>query len=202
MVNNLLLSVILGIVFVGTLYPLFVEAVSGEKLSVGAPYFNAVAGPLALLLAVLVGIGPLLSWRRERRPVLKRLTVPALIGATALVLADHPLRPAWRWLPLLGLAIAPGVAAASIAPLWRRNLRRTPLFTWGMVVAHFGIAVALAGMASDSAFTSETLVAAQPGRDARGRPVAGRFEGVEPGRRARTGPRSRPSFAPRAGRAS
>ena len=48
MINNLILSVILGIVFVGTLYPLFVEAVSGEKLSVGAPYFNAVAGPLAL----------------------------------------------------------------------------------------------------------------------------------------------------------
>ena len=55
-VNNLLLSVILGIVFLGTLYPLFVEAVSGEKLSVGAPYFNSVAGPLALLLAVLVGV--------------------------------------------------------------------------------------------------------------------------------------------------
>src|SRR3954470_6369860 len=50
-INNLLLSVVLGIVFLGTLYPLFVEAVSGEKLSVGAPYFNSVAGPLALVLA-------------------------------------------------------------------------------------------------------------------------------------------------------
>src|SRR5437762_14118620 len=85
-INNLLLSIILGVVFLGTLYPLFVEAVSGEKLSVGAPYFNAVAGPLALVLAVLVGIGPLLSWRREARPVLKKLTVPALFGATALVI--------------------------------------------------------------------------------------------------------------------
>src|SRR5881227_1654701 len=67
--NNLLLSVILGVVFLGTLYPLFVEATTGEKLSVGAPYFNSVAGPLALVLATLVGIGPLLSWRHERRPV-------------------------------------------------------------------------------------------------------------------------------------
>ena len=85
-INNLILSVILGIVFVGTLYPLFVEAVSGEKLSVGAPYFNAVAGPLALILALLVGVGPLLSWRRERRPVFKLLTIPALLGATALAI--------------------------------------------------------------------------------------------------------------------
>ena len=85
-INNLLLSVILGIVFLGTLYPLFVEAVSGEKLSVGAPYFNSVAGPLALVLAALVGVGPLLRWRRETRPVLKKLTVPALLGVTALVI--------------------------------------------------------------------------------------------------------------------
>ena len=83
-VNNLLLSVILGIVFLGTLYPLFVEAVTGEKLSVGAPYFNAVAGPLALLLALLVGIGPLLSWRRERRPVWGQLKIPALICISVL----------------------------------------------------------------------------------------------------------------------
>jgi cytochrome c-type biogenesis protein CcmF len=57
-------------------------------LSVGAPYFNAVAGPLALLLAILVGIGPLLTWRSNRRPVLGRLKVPALLGAAALVVTD------------------------------------------------------------------------------------------------------------------
>src|SRR4029077_8234340 len=85
-VNNLLLSVVLGIVFLGTLYPLFVEALSGEKLSVGAPYFNAVAGPLALILAVLVGIGPLLSWRHQRRRVFGKLKIPALLGATALAI--------------------------------------------------------------------------------------------------------------------
>src|SRR5213075_97027 len=101
-VNNLLLSVILGIVFLGTLYPLFVEAVSGEKLSVGAPYFNAVAGPLALILAALVGVGPLLSWRRERRPVLKKLTIPALLGASALVMTVIVAR-AIGILPRLGL---------------------------------------------------------------------------------------------------
>ena len=88
--------------FVGTLYPLFVEAVSGEKLSVGAPYFNAVAGPLALILALLVGVGPLLSWRRERRPVFKRLTIPALLGATALAITLI-LAPDMAILPRLGL---------------------------------------------------------------------------------------------------
>lgn len=161
-INNLLLSVILAIVFLGTLYPLFVEAVTGEKLSVGAPYFNAVAGPLALVLAVLVGIGPLLAWRRERRPVFKQLTVPALLGLSALVFT-FILAPGMTILPRLGLTVATYLAAASILPLIGRNPFRAPLATWGMAVAHFGIAVALTGMAMNAAFTSERLAIAKRG---------------------------------------
>ena len=161
-INNLILSVILGIVFLGTLYPLFVEAVSGEKLSVGAPYFNAVAGPLALVLAVLVGIGPLVSWRRERRPVFRRLRVPALLGVTALAITII-LSPDIGMLPRFGFAVAAFLGAAGILPLLGRNPLRAPLATWGMVVAHFGIAVALAGMAANAAFTSERLAVAKPG---------------------------------------
>jgi cytochrome c-type biogenesis protein CcmF len=154
--------VILGIVFVGTLYPLFVEALSGEKLSVGAPYFDAVAGPLALFLAVLVGIGPLLAWRREQRPVLKQLQVPALIGITAIAITII-LWPGMRILPRAGFTIGAYLAGASILPLVRRNPLRAPLAAWGMVIAHFGIAVALLGMAANAAFTSERLAIARPG---------------------------------------
>jgi len=161
-INNLFLSVILGIVFLGTLYPLFVEAVSGEKLSVGAPYFNSVAGPLALVLAVLVGVGPLLGWRHERRPVFKQLTIPALLGVAALAMSIILSRDTGL-LPRLGFGVAAFLAAAAILPLVRRNPLRAPLATWGMVVAHFGIAVALAGMAANAAFTSERLAIARPG---------------------------------------
>jgi cytochrome c-type biogenesis protein CcmF len=161
-INNLLLSVILGIVFLGTLYPLFVEAMSGEKLSVGAPYFNAVAGPLALVLASLVGIGPLLSWRRERRTIWGQLKVPALLGGAALAITIF-LAPDIGILPRLGFGVAAFLAAASVLPLIGRNPFRAPLETWGMVIAHFGIAVALGGMAANTAFTSERLAVARPG---------------------------------------
>ena len=178
-INNLLLSVILAIVFLGTLYPLFAEAVTGEKLSVGAPYFNSVAGPLALLLAVLIGIGPLLSWRRERRPVFRKLTVPALLGAGALLITMI-LAPDIGILPRLGLAIAAYLAGASILPLAGRNPLRTPLATWGMVVAHFGIAVALAGMAANAAFTAEKLAIARPGERMSVGPWLVQLESVTP----------------------
>jgi len=178
-INNLLLSVILGIVFVGTLYPLFVEAVSGEKLSVGAPYFNAVAGPLALILAVLVGIGPLLAWRRERRPVFKALRVPALLGVTALVIS-FIVAPGIGILPRSGLVVASYLAAASILPLIGRNPLRAPVATWGMVLAHFGIAVALTGMAMNAAFTEERLAVARTGDRLSVGPWLVEFAGVTP----------------------
>ena len=179
-VNNLLLSAILGIVFFYTLYPLGVEAVTGEKLSIGPPYFNKFAGPIALALITVMGLGPLLRWRRDRaREAIGRYSVPLLISAAAL-LALVLLAPGIGLLPLLGLGLAPGVAAASLAPLWKRNLRRTPLFIWGMVVAHLGIAVSLTGMAAESAFTRETLVAARIGQTAVVGPFQVELQGVEP----------------------
>jgi cytochrome c-type biogenesis protein CcmF len=177
--NNLLLTVILGIVFFGTLYPLFVEAAAGEKLSVGPPYFNTVAGPLALLLAALVAVGPLLSWRREPRPMLKRLAIPALLAATALVISLFA-APQIGLLPRLGLVAAAWLAPASILPLVGRSLRRTPLATWGMALAHFGVAVAIAGMASDSAFSQEKLAAVRPGETLSVGPWLVRLQSLSP----------------------
>ena len=178
--NNLLLSAILGVVLVGTLYPLGLEVATGDKLSVGAPYFNAAAGPLALALIATMAAGPLLRWRRDSLAALvRRIALPLLLMAATCLLILL-LAPGIRVLPLLGLTLAAGTAAASLGPLWRRNPRRTPLFTWGMAVAHLGIAVSLAGMASEAAFTRETLVAARPGETVEVGPYRVQLTAVEP----------------------
>jgi cytochrome c-type biogenesis protein CcmF len=175
--NNLLLSVILGTVFVGTLYPLAVEAVSGEKISVGPPYFNLVTGPLVLLLAALLFIGPLLRWRRDSRPNFRRVALPALVTCVALGLT---LLEEMSLLSRLGLAFAAGLAVASFLPLAGRELRRTPLTIWGMVISHFGVALAMAGAAADSSLTRETLAPARPGETLTVGPWQVRFNGVDP----------------------
>ncbi|MET0249545.1 MAG: heme lyase CcmF/NrfE family subunit [Sphingobium sp.] len=165
--NNLLLCVVLGIVLIGTLYPLMTEAF-GHKVSVGAPYFDRIAGPIALTLMLLMAVGPLLRWRHDNLAALgKRIAVPALLLALSLIALIAIGAGTIGVLPLLGLAIAIPVGVASLAPLWKRKLLRTPLFTWGMVIAHLGCAVSLAGMACDSAFTVEKLVAARPGESIR-----------------------------------
>lgn len=160
--NNLFLSVILATVLVGTLYPVAAEAF-GDRISVGPPYFNATAGPLALLLILTMAAGPLLRWRKDDGAVLKRHAPWLLLIAALAVAAIVLFAPSIGILPLLGLALAAAVAVASLLPLRGRNLRRTPLPVWGMVVAHFGVAVALAGMATESAFIEERLAAVAPG---------------------------------------
>ncbi len=176
--NNLLLTVILVIVLAGTLYPLGLEAIAGKKISVGAPYFNATAGPLALLLIAVMAAGPLLRWRSDRpRALLDRVALPLLIAAAALLLVAA-FGGTIGVLPMLGLIFAAGVAAASVAPLWKRKLARAPLFTYGMVLAHLGCAVSIAGMASDSAFTKENMVAVAAGETKSVGPFAVTLQGV------------------------
>ncbi|MDG5748644.1 heme lyase CcmF/NrfE family subunit [Qipengyuania sp. XHP0207] len=160
--NNVMLSAILAIVLLGTLYPLLTEAFD-VRVSVGPPYFNPVGAIFAVPMFAIMAIGPLLRWRQDRveriRPELSlfaALVLVALIGFG--IVANVAI------LPLLGLALGIGLAVASFLPLRGRSLKRVPLATWGMVVAHFGIAVALLGMASESAFSREKLAAIEPGQ--------------------------------------
>ena len=178
-VNNVALSAILGIVLFGTLYPLVTEAFD-TRVSVGPPYFNPVSAVFFVPMMLVLMVGPLLRWRQDRagrvaRPLGLAWTALLMTGVIVLVATS------WiGWLPWLGLALAAGLAVASFLPLRGRNLRRTPLAVWGMVVAHFGVAVALAGMASESAFSVEKLVAARAGETVEVGPWQVQFHGVEP----------------------
>jgi cytochrome c-type biogenesis protein CcmF len=107
------------------------------------------------------------------------LTVPALLAAAAL-LVTFMLAPSIGILPRMGLTVAAFLTSASILPLVGRNPLRAPLATWGMVIAHFGIAVALAGMAANSALTAEKLAIAKPGEQLAVGPWLVQLDGVTP----------------------
>ena len=176
--NNVMLTALLGIVLLGTLYPLVTEAF-GTKVSVGPPYFNPVGAIFAVPMMLVMAIGPLLRWRRDS---FSRVRGPAIAGVIALVglLVALSIWRSFDVLPLIGMALSVVLAMASFLPLRGRNLRRMPLAVWGMVIAHFGIALALFGMAADSALTVEKLAAARPGDVTQVGPWSVKLEAVEP----------------------
>lgn len=164
--NNIFLSVILAVILIGTLYPIAAEAL-GDKISVGPPYFNKATVPIAVLLMLALVVGPLLRWRRDDLGRLKYW----LIGAAAILLlsclAIWKFAPEIGIFPLLGIALSLTLAVAAWMPLRGRKLLRTPIPVFGMVIAHFGLAVSVFGMAAESGFSSETLTALAPGESAK-----------------------------------
>jgi cytochrome c-type biogenesis protein CcmF len=163
--GGLMLVVACGAVLLGTLYPLLLDALTGQKLSVGPPYFEAVFVPLMTPMVLLMGVGPLVRWKEaEAAELARRLRLPLLLAPVAAGV-HGVLVGALGVLPLLGLLLAWWVAAsvvAALAPQWRQ-WHRMPRWQWGMHVAHLGVAVFIVGVTLVSSLQREEDVKLAPG---------------------------------------
>jgi cytochrome c-type biogenesis protein CcmF len=166
--NNVLLLVAAGAVLLGTLYPLFLDALGLGKISVGPPYFEAVFAPLMAPALFLMGVGPLARWKEARLPQL----AVRLKWAFAVAVATAALLPLTlgKWTPMiaLGLLLAAWIVAAGLVNLHERltqlaaagqplgaRLRSLPRGYWGMLVAHFGVGVFLIGVTMVRGYETE-----------------------------------------------
>ena len=176
--NNVMLSAILAVVLLGTLYPLLAEAF-GTRVSIGPPYYNPVTAVFAVPMLLVLLVGPMLRWKRDK---LSRVRVPVALCVAILAAALTALIffTGAGVLPTIGLAVAAALALASWFPLRGRKLRRVPLALWASMLAHFGIAVSLFGMASESAFSIERLVAVEAGDVVEVGPFTASLRAVEP----------------------
>jgi cytochrome c-type biogenesis protein CcmF len=175
--NNLFLTTACLTVFIGTLYPLALEAFTGAKISVGAPFFNLTFGPLFVALMFAMPFGPLLAWKRgDLLGVAQRLMTAFGIGLAA-VGAAFALEGGASALAPFGVGLAAYVMAGAVVDLIERTgLFRVPLAAvraraaglprsaWGTGVAHFGIAAAMLGIISAGTWGTERIVALQPGQ--------------------------------------
>jgi cytochrome c-type biogenesis protein CcmF len=190
-INNLLLTAACAAVFLGTLYPLFLEAVTGAKVSVGPPFFNATFVPLMVPLIFLMAIGPLLPWKRgDLAGALTRLKLAALGAVLAAALAFY-LRSGGPLLAVAAIGLAAWLFVGTLVewgeriklfrvPLgdsWRRA-RSLPRAAHGMTLAHAGMAVVMAGMIGSSVWKSEVVTNLKPGETVEIAGYSLLFEGV------------------------
>jgi cytochrome c-type biogenesis protein CcmF len=166
--NNLFLTTSCAAVMIGTLYPLALEQLTGEKITVGAPYFNLSCGVLMLALCAIIPFGQSLAWKRgDLVGVAQRLVVAAAAGLCTAVAVVAARRGGPVLAPLgAGLAVYVIIGAMSeiVARLWRGGasislaLSRAaglPLSAWGSAFAHIGVGVTLLGLAM-TGFGAET----------------------------------------------
>lgn len=175
--NNLFLTTACLTVFVGTLYPLALEAVTGTKISVGAPFFNLTFGPLFVPLLFAMPFGPLLAWKRgDILGVAQRLMAAFGVGLVMIAIVAVAEGSVFTLAPF-GIALALFIMMGAVTDIAERiGLFRTPLSvvlqraaglprsTWGTAFAHFGIAVTLLGIVSVSTWATERIVAVKVGQ--------------------------------------
>ncbi|RYC31508.1 heme lyase CcmF/NrfE family subunit [Lichenibacterium minor] len=174
--NNLFLSACCATVLVGTLYPLALEATTGQKISVGAPFFNLTFGPLMVPLLFVMPFGPALAWKRgDLLGAVQRLMVALTVGLVIAVVLVAVTRGGPVLAPLgVGLAAYIIVGALSDVAL-RVRPRPMPLRTvveraaglprsaWGTAIAHAGMGVTLLGLAA-TGWGVERIAAVHPGQ--------------------------------------
>jgi cytochrome c-type biogenesis protein CcmF len=183
-VNNLLLVALCATIFWGTFFPLISELFTGTKSSLAAPWFDRYTTPLAILLVLFTGIGPLLAWRRVSWATAKRVFLAPAVSAAAVGVAlalftDAPHKP-WAFalflfasFALVGLGqefwrgakarrtLKGGSMPAALVGVVSRNRRR-----YGGYIVHIGIAVLLIGIAASSSFQTKRDVVLRPGESA------------------------------------
>jgi cytochrome c-type biogenesis protein CcmF len=175
--NNLLLTTAAATVFLGTLYPLFLDAFGGEKVSVGPPFFNATFVPLMIPLVIAVGIGPLLPWKRaDLGGVMARLKM-AFVVAALVALGTAYLTWGKTVFGPIGIGIAGWLCASVLLEMGERiglgriafgdSLERAaglPRAAWGMTIAHFGLAITVAGVTGAALWQVESIQIMKPGQ--------------------------------------
>jgi len=164
LVNNVLLVVACGAVLLGTLYPLLIDALGLGKLSVGAPYFNAVFVPIMLPLLVLVSAGPVARWKHATVADIARKLWPAALVALLAGIGLPLVAGAWHGTVALALGLAVWITAAIVLQAIDRFKTGTPARAWwGMQIAHFGLAAFVVGVAMVSTYEEERDVRMSPG---------------------------------------
>ncbi|WP_411728225.1 heme lyase CcmF/NrfE family subunit [Methyloglobulus sp.] len=170
LINNVLLVVTAASILLGTLYPLVIDALGLGKISVGPPYFNAVFIPLMAPLAIAVGGGMLLRWKRDSLGELasrvRWMIMVCVIGGMLLPL----LMPFYSWAAALGLTLALWTVAMTALSFidrmggkgWER-LAKIPTGFYGMTIAHLGIAVFVVGITLTSVYSVEKDIRMAPG---------------------------------------
>ncbi|HEX8048637.1 heme lyase CcmF/NrfE family subunit, partial [Rhizobium sp.] len=192
--NNLILTVACGTVLTGTLYPLALETLTGDKISVGPPFFNMTFGLLMTPILIAVPFGPLLAWKRgDLLGVLQRLYVAAALALMAGLVLFY-VRHGGPVLAVLGLAAGFFLVFGAVTDLWYRagigkvkgnvawrRLSGLPRSAFGTALAHAGLGVTVLGIVAVTTFETENITTMKPGGTAELGGYTLRFDGTKPG---------------------
>ena len=154
LINNILMVVICSTVFLGTIYPLLVETLTNNKISVGEPYYNSTVIPIMIPAILVMGIGPILGWGKEDKSKTLKKIFPAILLTTIMTIFIFLIYQSYSVIGIAGIILAFWIISNNLLILIKKNKN----CSMGMIIAHLGIGLVILGITSSSIWQEEKII--------------------------------------------
>ncbi len=153
LVNNILMVIVCATVFLGTIYPLLVEAFTNNKISVGEPYYNSTVVPIMIPAILIMGIGPMLSWGREDKSKIFKKIFPSILLTIIITVFIFLFYQSYNLIGIVGIILAFWIISNNFIILFQKIPNRSS----GMIIAHLGIGLLILGITGSSVWQEEKI---------------------------------------------
>ena len=153
LVNNVLMLIVCGTVLLGTIYPLLIEAFTGDKISVGEPYYNSTVIPIIIPAILVMGIGPIMSWGKEEKNQLFKRIRPSFIITIIITLSFFLIYRSFSLIGMLGITLSAWIISNNFIILFKNDKK----FSKSMLISHLGIGLLILGITGSSVWQEEKI---------------------------------------------
>ena len=157
LVNNIIMVVVCAIVFLGTIYPLLIEALTNNKISVGEPFYNSTVIPIIVPAILIMGIGPLLSWTKEDKLKIFKKIFPSILLTGIMTMFIFLFYQSYSAIGIMGIILAFWIISNNLLMIFKKNRS----YSTSMIISHLGVGLLILGITGSSVWQIEKITRMQ-----------------------------------------
>ena len=157
LVNNIFMVIICATVFLGTIYPLLIEAINKSKISVGEPYFNSTVIPIMIPAILVMGVGPILSWGKDKNFEILKKILPSFLLTAIMTIFIFLIYKTYTLVGILGIFLGFWILFNNLILIYKQKFQNS----MGMIVAHIGVGLLIIGITGSSVWQKEKIIKMQ-----------------------------------------
>tara|TARA_Y100001970_G_scaffold248280_1_gene317686 strand:+ start:914 stop:2791 length:1878 start_codon:yes stop_codon:yes gene_type:complete len=152
-INNIFMIVVCATVFLGTIYPLLIEALTNSKISVGEPYYNSTVIPIIIPAILIMGVGPILGWGKEDKIKILKKILPVVLLTITMTVFIFLIYKSYTFVGIIGIILSFWIILNNLFILIKKN----KVYSFGMVISHLGIGILILGITGSSTWQKEKI---------------------------------------------
>ena len=153
MTNNILMIVVCATVFLGTIYPLIIETITGNKISVAEPYYNSTVIPIIIPAILIMGIGPILTWNKDDKSKIMKKIYPSIFITIVLTFIFFIIYKSYNFLGIVGIFLAFWIISNNFIII----VKKIKNYSASMIISHIGIGLLILGITGSSVWQEEKI---------------------------------------------